>query len=595
MTSLAPKVLIHGKTENAIRIRKGNSKSPLKSSSNSNEKIKSGSQIRSRNEYSSTILSEKFSEEQPEITQMAQEIFEAKSKDLQIYPQAELEKRFVQQFSSNYFSRKLALQETKLGDETSLVLSKLLLTHKAFAHINLSKNKIGDANLSRIIRSLMSNLNLVSLDLSSTELSPSGCSIILSLLSSHRSLYSLDLSSHQFLYRNKIGSSDSLTYLLKSETLAFLNLSGTALGNEGLKHLLLGLENNKVLQYLNLGFNYIKGGVVKDFVQVLVTTSVGELILTGNQIEEVASEEIAYFLAGHYGYGVITKLSLASNLITYSSAYKLFDSMIKENYLLSLSLENNNLSGYLDIIERFLLYNNRLKTLNLSNCFLKTETFVQLCAGLSKNQSLEYLILSHNYCRDTGAAAMSKVLKKNKFLLKLDLANNKISSSGGVALANSLKSNNSLRYLNLSDNELKDEVGEAFLYIFGSNYTLSALLLHLNPMSAKYPLDIKKYLERNKVLEEKKQMSKIMENKTKKPKVPLSASEIEERVQKNLKEKKILEKKIGAYMKKITGIKKGVDEKLDEMQETVKELKGKNVELSKTLNDYLFEFKVFCI
>lgn len=589
---ISSKTLSQGKIENSIRIRKYNSKSPLKSTSNSNDKLKLVSQTRSRIDFPSILINEKFYEENPDVYKLAQELFVAKSNDLQIFPQPELEKRFVQNFYSNYSARKLVLQESKLGEETYLVLSRLLKSHNIFAHINLSKNKIGDTNLARIVKSLMSNINLVSLDLSSTELSPSGCAIILSLLSSHPSLYSLDLSSHQFIYRNKISGSDSLTYLLKSSTLTFLNLSATALGSEGLKHLMLGLENNGVLLYLNLGFNYLKGIIFKEFMQVLVTTKLGELILVGNQIEEIASEEISYFLAGHYGYGALTKLSLGSNQLTNNSAFKIFDSMVKENYLLTLSLENNNLSGYLDIIERFLQYNNRLKTLNLSNCFLKADTITQLCAGLKRNQSLEHLNLSHNLCKDIGANSMSEVLKKNKFLTKVDLANNKITSIGGKNLANSLKSNVTLKYLNLSDNELKDEVGESFFYIFGTNYTLTTLLLHLNPMSAKYPLDIKKYLERNKAQEEKFMISQIMENKTKKVKIPLTASEIEEKVKQNLKEKKILEKKIGTYMKKMTGFKKNVDEKLEEMQDTVKSLKGKNVELSKALNDILFEIRV---
>jgi archaellum component FlaC len=402
----------------------------------------------------------------------------------------------------------------------------------------------------------------------------------------------LNLSSHQFLYRNKIGSSDSLLKLLKSETLTFLNLSGTSLGNEGLKCLILGLENNRILHSLSLSNNNLKGAVMKEFCQALVTTKIAELDLSSNQIEEVAGEELSFLLLGVYGYSELTKLNLAHNQLTQASAYKIFEAMIKENYLEHLSLEGNNLAGYLEVLERFLQLNRRLKSLNLSSCFLKTETFLQLCNGLGKNASLQMIFLNNNSCRDSGALAIAKALLVNSTLERIDLASNKIHSIGGVALANSLKTNNSLRSLQLSDNELKDEVGEAFFYIFGVNYSLVSLSLHLNPMSAKYPLDIKKYLDRNRVQQEKKALQRIIESRMKKVESLISPDDLRFRMSERLAEKETLEKKIGSYMRRLSGIKKEHDEKLEEMKEQVKSLKSTNQALSKTLNDLNLEFRV---
>jgi archaellum component FlaC len=59
-----------------------------------------------------------------------------------------------------------------------------------------------------------------------------------------------------------------------------------------------------------------------------------------------------------------------------------------------------------------------------------------------------------------------------------------------------------------------------------------------------------------------------------------------------LAEKETLEKKIGSYMRRLSGIKKEHDEKLEEMQEQVKSLKSTNQALSKTLNDLNLEFRV---
>ena len=594
MNSISARKLYHDRTETSIRIRKTASKSPVKPSAVSNEKLITYNTIslnKPLKSFSDQHQNEKFSESYREIQKFSLEIYEAKCKDLQIFPLEDHERRFSSIFINNFNERKVDLQDNKISLHTCRALIKCLQTHP-IAHINLSKNKLTDKGLSLICKALLSNLSLVSLDLSSTDLSPAGSQEVLELLSKHQSLYSLNLSSHQFLYRNKIGFCESLIRLLKSQTLTFLNLAGTSLGNEGLKYLILGLEHNQVLNYLNISSNNIRGLVIKEFSQVIVTTRLSEVHMAGNQFDEQASEEISFLLLGLYGYGVLSKLNLGYNQIDSQSASKIFEAMIKENYLEHLNLENNNLSGDLDVIERFLQNNRRLKTLSLSNCSLRINSFLQICSGLGRNTSLEYLNLSKNNCRDTGAIGLSKALLTNSALTKLDLSSNKIYNIGGVSIANSLKTNKSLKVLNLNDNELKDEVGEAFFYIFGVNYTLANLHLHLNPMSAKYPLDIKKYLERNRAIQEKNTLQKILEIKNRKADNSVLPDEIENKLKENLDQKQNLEKKIGNYMKKLTGIKKENDEQLEELQEKVKDLKTVNIELSKTLNDLQLEMKV---
>ena len=594
MNSISARKLYHDRTETSIRIRKVASKSPVKLTAISNEKLStynSISPIKPIKSFSDPQPNEKLTESFREIQKFSLEIYEAKCKDLQIFPLEDHERRFSSIFINNFNERKVDLQDSKISLQTCRALIKCFQTYP-IAHINLSKNKLTDKGISLVCKALLSNLSLVSLDLTSTDLSPAGSQEVLELLSKHQSLYSLNLSSHQFLYRNKIGFCESLIGLLKSETLTFLNLAGTSLGNEGLKYLIIGLEHNQVLNYLNISSNNIKGLVIKEFSQVIVTTRLSEVHMAGNQFDEQASDEISFLLLGLYGYGVLSKLNLGYNQIDSQSASKIFEAMIKENYLEHLNLENNNLSGDLDIIERFLQNNKRLKTLSLSNCNLKINSFLQICSGLGRNSSLEYVNLCKNNCRDSGAIGLSKALLTNSTLAKLDLSSNKIYNIGGVSIANSLKTNKSLKVLNLNDNELKDEVGEAFFYIFGVNYTLVNLHLHLNPMSAKYPLDIKKYLERNRAIHEKKIIQKILDSKNRKAETSAMPDQIESRLKENLDQKQNLEKKIGNYMKKLTGIKKENDEQLEELQEKVKDLKTVNIELSKTLNDLQLEMKV---
>ena len=594
MKSLTSRTLYHDRTEPSIRIRKVLSKSPVKPPASLNEKSNTQSTI-SLNKPSKIILStqqnKKFIDNLTKIQKFSSSIYEAKCKDLQIFPLDDHERRFSSIFINNFIERKINLSDSKISLNTCQALLKIL-PKPQIAYINLSKNKLTDKGLTLICRALLSSLSLVALDLSSTDLSPAGSEEVLDLLSRHQSLHSLNLSSHQCLYRNKIGFCESLIKLAHSQTLTYLNLAGTSLGNEGFKCLILGLEHNQVLSYLNINSNNLKGVIFKEFSQVVVTTRLSEVHLAGNLLDEIASDEISFLLIGVYGYGVLSKLNLGSNMIEPQSAHKIFDAMIKENYLEHLNLENNNLSGDLEVIERFLQNNRRLKSLNLSNCNLKVDSFLQLCSGLGHNSSLEYLNLSSNNCKDSGAVGLSKALLTNSALTKLDLSSNKIYTQGGISLANSLKTNKSLKVLNLNDNELKDEVGEAFFFIFGINYTLVTLQLHLNPISVKYPLDIKKYLDRNRALQEKKMIQKIIENKSRKADNIVSPDEIENKLKQHLHQKQNLEKKIGSYMKKLNGIKKENDDKLEELQEKVKESKSLNIKLSETLNDLHIEMRV---
>ena len=594
MNSLTARTLYHDHSETSIRIRKVLSKSPAKPSALSTEKSNTHSTISLNKPLKSTLnkrQNKKFIQNSAKIQKFSSEVYEAKCRDLQIFPLDDHERRFTLIFINNFIERKINLQDNKISFHTCQALVKIL-PKPQIAYINLSKNKLTDKGLALICRALLPSLNLVSLDLSSTDLSPGGSEEVLDLLSKHKSLHSLNLSSHQCLYRNKIGSCESLIKLAQSQTLTYLNLAGTSLGNEGLKCLILGLEHNQVLYYLNLNSNNLKGLIFKEFVQVVVTTKLNEVHLAGNSLDEMASEEVSFLLIGVYGYGVLGRLNLGSNMIEPQSAHKIFEAIIKENYLEHLNLESNNLAGDLEVIERFLQHNRRLRSLNLSNCNLRLDSFLQLCSGLGLNTSLEYLNLSSNNCRDSGAVGLSKALLTNSTLTRLDLSSNKIYTQGGTSIANSLKTNKSLKVLNLNDNELKDEVGEAFFFIFGTNYTLVTLQLHLNPISVRYPLDIKKYLDRNRALQEKKMIQKIIESKKRKADNIVSPDEIESKLKQHLDQKQNLEKKIGSYMKKLSGIKKENDDKLEELQEKVKDYKVINIKLSETLNDLHIEMRV---
>ena len=598
MTSLTYRKLVHDESEATVRIRVGTSKSPLKSSSpiKKTSPQRQSSSILSANkaqyQLSPNIRFEKIIETQTPIYRFSQDLYLAKCRDLNILPVPEQEKRFFFVFQQNAILRKIVLPEHKLSSEFANTLSKILCRSNYFSYIDISRNKIGDDGMKKIVKSVLSSYDTVHLDISSNDLSQSGCGKVLELLSKHETLYSLDISSHQFVYKNKVGPNENLMKILKCPTLAYLNLSGTNIGSEGMKYIILGLENNRTLSYLNIGNNSIKGNIIKEFVQVLVTSKVSFINLENNLLEEIAAQEFAFFFSGYYGYGVVTCLHLGGNLIPTIAAYDVFESLVKENYLESLSIENNNFLGHLDVLQRLLYSNRRLKYLNLSNCKIKIEAFCKLCDGLGDNKSLVTLIISGNNCKDPGANYMGKAISHNTCLKVLDLSSNGIRSPGGLSLALSLKTNKSLKTLILNDNELKDDVGEAFYHSIGNNYSLTKLRLQLNPMSAKYSLDIQNYLERNKFQDIKQEALKIKESREKFKTGKYSAENVKSKIIENEIEKTYIEGKIDAYMKKMSFIKQEEEKKLESMKQQVQEYREKNILLSKRLQDIQQEIRV---
>lgn len=578
------------KSDSSIRYR-SNAKTPLKVSRVQEEtKSRSVSAInKSKNRLSPIFKKEDRIES--EFFKISQQLYSAKCDDLSISPMPDQERRFYLNFEKNAKQRKILLPENKLGLKSGILLSKILYKSQFFSYINISRNKIGDLGMKYITKSLLNNDSIVHLDISSNDLSQVGCSQVLELLCKHPSLHSLDLSSHQFLYRNKIGACEKLFKLIRVPTLAYLNLSGTNIGSEGLKYIILGLEKNTNLCSLNLSNNGIKGNLIKDLVQVLVTSKLNYLMLENNLIEEIGALEFSYFFSGYYGYGIITQINLGGNSIPTSGAYNFFESLIKENYLEHLNIENNNFGGYLDILKRFLTENKRLKYLNLNSCNIKLEAFLKLCDGLTENKGLETLILSNNSCRDLGASSISKALIVNRTLKNLDLSNNLIKSDGGIGLASALKLNKSLKVLILNDNELKDDSGELFYHALGNNYTLIKLKLHINPMSAKYQLDIKKYLERNKNLEQKQEISKIKESKVLLD-VEKCSENIKNKIIEHEHEKEQIKKKVESYQQRINAIKLEEEIKLNNLKNLLQECKKNNLKLSKTLIDINQDIRV---
>lgn len=103
------------------------------------------------------------------------------------------------------------------------------------------------------------------------------------------------------------------------------------------------------------------------------------------------------------------------------------------------------------------LFNRKIKSLNLSHSKLTDLAITALCNGLKATKrppALAALSLSHCYLDPRQVILLSEMLKHNRSLVKLELSYNGLISNVGRYLIESLRFNYSLNLLNLSHNSL---------------------------------------------------------------------------------------------------------------------------------------------
>ena len=127
-------------------------------------------------------------------------------------------------------------------------------------------------------------------------------------------------------------------------------------------------------------------------------------------------------------------------------------------------------SGDFTNFEKFLSGCKSLVTLNISHCGLPRQAFLFLGDGISKNSTLQKLMMTDNDLSDPvmlkficDGIICSKVEPK---LVELDLQRCGINDKGVVPIARLLQCKYKLRVLNLRDNAITDDGASELLQAF---------------------------------------------------------------------------------------------------------------------------------
>lgn len=196
-------------------------------------------------------------------------LFKARCKDMNFPVNLDRFERFKRYISKSSCNGKLKLVNLGLADASVETLIHIIAHNPKIRRIYLGKNKLYDKGAELIAKLIKESENLIHIDISSNCVTHIGFRSIFQSLLNNNTIVSLNLSSTDMSQRNRLGTKGAkmLTRLMKcSPYIQYLNVSSTALCNEGAKILLEGLNGNQTLLSLIIKANEITHVIVKEFI-----------------------------------------------------------------------------------------------------------------------------------------------------------------------------------------------------------------------------------------------------------------------------------------------------------------------------------------
>ena len=200
-----------------------------------------------------------------------------------------------------------------------------------------------------------------------------------------------------------------------------------------------------------------------------------ELRIVDSQIDEASQKKLFRGIEGHKS---LQRVYLINGGVS-SIAIPFLIDMLEESSVEELHLCENDMEdeGTCELATG-LLKNNTLRHLNLRSNGITDNASLSLQGMLFSCPQLKNICLSNNELGDLGVAALARGLSNPRCGVKeMDLCCNNIGVNGSVALAQMLKINKTLTTLNLSFNEIGDDGASALAASLVRNRTLQGLNL----------------------------------------------------------------------------------------------------------------------
>ena len=406
--------------------------------------------------------------------------------------------------------------------------------------INLSGNSIKDEGFILLCKGLNNNNNLLYLNISNNDIHSNGISKGLSLISSCK-LFSLNISNNPLLNDGLKKLTDSLKNF---QNLHQLNVSNCGFEFPGFEHLIIGLQFNKRIDFLNV---------------------------SGNNLKSSKFEKLKPCF-GTFG---IKNLNMSKCSLGNETAYILGECLAENESIKNINISENKISD------------------------LGFKSFINL---FSNNNSIEVFDCSVNFISDLSAKEFIKNMKYNRCLQKINFSDNQLKNEMGNLFIEILEANKTLININLIYNRVQIKTMDEINRILKMNHEkqkakfIPNLLrdiknLQFNPeLFQFYTQNIKTKKSQQKILYKKvrqddKYFTKLLNTDNRKINLKVQEMENIEKEISNTQEKiKEIKDNLDNLQKKIYKHEEKMNEKIDEEKKKIKKYNDQNALLKAEYN-----------
>ena len=251
------------------------------------------------------------------------------------------------------------------------------------------------------------------------------------------------------------------------------------------------------LNELNLADNHLSTSSSKFITDITLNKGITALYLQGNHLQD---GDYLQILAQS---GTLEELDISENEIQMDGAVRIFKAL-KYSCLKKLILTNNGITkGAADEIGLGLTTNNTLEVLGLSHNKLQSTGVVGIMYSLNKdNKTLKILDVECNDITDSASGSIAATLANNTSLEDLNLSGNSLKTKGAIKILSALETNCTLRTLSMIDCDIAytEQAGDYITNALACNSGLEKLLLCKNRLQTSGAIKIMQSLQKNSTL-----------------------------------------------------------------------------------------------
>ena len=315
--------------------------------------------------------------------------------------------------------------------------------------LDLDNNNITEQVTYDLSIAIRNNVLLEKLWLNGNHLGSSTV-LVVNALKEISTLKELDLNDN--LNRSTELASAIASVITRNTLIERLSLSGNNLNDDGVIRIARSLYKLSGLRIFDLEDNNITEESADALAAVISNnTKLEELYLGNNQLQ-LGTIKIAISLQK---VSTLKVLDLDNNSITERAAKQLSIAIKKNISLQVLLLSGNHLASSTVVVVNALKEISTLKVLALNDNLNSSKELAPAVASvITKNKSIERLLLGSNNLNDEGVREISKPLCKHYNLKAINLQNNNITEGAAELLASVISSNTGLEELCLGCNQL---------------------------------------------------------------------------------------------------------------------------------------------